>query len=92
MNKCWFKIWSVGNGGIPSAFYYVYWPDLGHDEWEMSYMIGCEFGLPSSGTRSYHWEREAPPKEHILEHVRLLQIKVKSIQQEIDIHQLHLEE
>ncbi len=87
---CWFKIWLVGNGGMPYAEKYVFWPDYGDDEMpdmiehELSYMIG-------DGTRSVNWETASPPQEVVLKTIECLEKEIINNQLLIEIHKKSLD-
>jgi len=85
MAKCWFKIWTVGNGGTPSEHHYVFWYDHSDDKWEMADMVERELGPFGEGTRSVNWEKEEPPKEILLEYIQRLKNRIKNAEQEIKI-------
>ena len=68
MKRCWFKMWYVGNGGIPSPDEWRYWSEDAEIE-EAEH----ELGPFSSGVRGVYMEKATPPKEVIEE--RIKQIK-----------------
>lgn len=69
MSSSWYKIWVVGNGGIPWNAEYVYLPD-GMEGEDYAMEVERRFGPLPSSVRSCNWEKvDVLPPEAIEEHI-----------------------